>query len=385
LLGNGFTAKVTSSPSLRLPADVPPQSRPQARPRHQARIYPPLYYVRWTENGRSRERSTGESDPRKAQEKLEKWAAERRRTRRVGPGDPAEVLIRHVVEDYAREHSSIVAAPATILYAAVPLLTFFARDTMAKLTPKRAQEYWIWRRGHSVKTLKDGTRVVIERQIADGTIIRELAGTLRPAIEHAINHKRLAPGRYYVPVPEAPRGRDYWITRQEAARLVWETRRDARARLHLPLYTVIALYTGQRRGAILDLRWTQVDLVAGRINFNPPERAQTKKRRPVIPIPRSLLAALRRAQKRASCEFVISYRGERVRDVKTGFNSAAARAGIPDCTSHTLRHTAGTYMAQRGVPLREIAGYLGHSEATTTERYAHHHPSFMENARKAFE
>jgi integrase len=82
---------------------------------------------------------------------------------------------------------------------------------------------------------------------------------------------------------------------------------------------------------------------------------------------------------------VIAYRGEQVADVKTGFNSAATRAGIPDCTSHTLRHTAGTWMAQRGVPLYQIAGYLGHSEGRTSELYAHHHPEFMDEARAAFE
>jgi integrase len=101
--------------------------------------------------------------------------------------------------------------------------------------------------------------------------------------------------------------------------------------------------------------------------------------------PRAPLAALRRAHKGASSPYVIAFHGEAVGDVKKGFKSAAARADIPDCTSHTLRHTAGTWMAQRSVPLREIAGYLGHSETRTTELYAHHHPDFMENARKAFE
>jgi integrase len=148
---------------------------------------------------------------------------------------------------------------------------------------------------------------------------------------------------------------------------------------------MIGLYTGQRRGAIRDLRWRQIDLANGIIDFNPPGRVQTAKRRPVIPTPKPLLAALRRAHRRASCEFVIAYRGEQVRDVKKGFNSAAARAGIPECTSHTLRHTAGTWMAQRGVPLRQIAGYLGHSEQRTTELYAHHHPAYMAEARAAFE
>jgi integrase len=351
----------------------------------------PIYYIRWTENGRSREKSTGESDPGKAKTAFEDWIADRRRQRRAGPGHPSTVLVRHVLDDYASEHGGEVLAAATMAYSIEPLQHFFAADTVAMLTPNRVKEYWLWRRRHGIATKRDKVsgkiieRCVVERSIGDGTIIRELAGTLRPAIRAAINNKRLAPGVYHIPVPQAPPGRDYWITRNEAARLLRETRRDKRARLHLPLYTLIALYTGQRRGAILDLRWKQVDLVAGRINFNPTGRTETKKRRPIIPVPRSLLAALRRAHQRASCEFVISYRGEQVLDVKTGFNSAAGRAGIPDCTSHTLRHTAGTYMAQRGVPLREIAGYLGHSEATTTERYAHHHPSFMENARKAFE
>src|SRR5579862_1851074 len=107
--------------------------------------------------------------------------------------------------------------------------------------------------------------------------------------------------------------------------------------------------------------------------------------RPIIPVPRSLLEALKRAHSRASCNFVIAYRGAKVADVKTGFKSAAERAGIPECTSHTLRHTAGTWMAQRGVPLRQITGYLGHSEQRTTELYAHHHPAFLADARQAFE
>jgi integrase len=148
---------------------------------------------------------------------------------------------------------------------------------------------------------------------------------------------------------------------------------------------MIALYTGARRGAILGLQWSQIDLIRGRIDFNEPGRPRTKKRRPHIPIPRALLSTLRRTQPRSTAQYVIAYEGERVKSITTGFNSAAARAGIPECTSHTLRHTAGTWMAQRGVSLREIAGYLGHSEARTTELYAHHHPDYMTAARKAFE
>jgi integrase len=351
-----------------------------------------IFYIRWTENGQKRERATpyAAGDVRgavAAQEYFEQWLAERRRAARTGPGDPDQVRIADVLDDYGREHGPEVASPATLVGAIEPLRAFFVDDTMANLTTGRVKDYWIWRRSHSMYALnrERSELEIVERGASDATITRELGGVLRPAIKHAIQQKRLVPGEYYVPVPPQPAGRDYWITRNEAARLVRETRRDKRARLHLPHYTLIALYTGQRRGAILDLTWPQIDLVRGRIDFNPPGRIQTKKRRPHIPVPRSLLAALRRAHQRATCEFVISYQGKPIRDVKTGFNSAAARAGIPECTSHTLRHTAGTWMAQRGVPLREIAGYLGHSEMRTTELYAHHHPDYLRAARAAFE
>ena len=42
-------------------------------------------------------------------------------------------------------------------------------------------------------------------------------------------------------------------------------------------------------------------------------------------------------------------------------------------------------MAERGVPIWEIAGYLGHSVARTTELCAHHHPDTPAAARAAFE
>ena len=357
-----------------------PRLRPYSEPGYRA----PIYRIEWTEGGRTRRRSTGESDLGRAEAAFTAWLQERGagRERR---GDPAEVHVTDILDAYQRERGPETAAPATLAYACDPLRHFFARDVIADLTAERVKAYWAWRRVYSVATEDDERQHIVTGGAKDGTIIRELAGTLRPAIQHAINRKRLSPGVYHIPVPQRPAGRQAWITRSEAARLLRETRRDRRARLHLPLYALLALYTGQRRGAILELGWTQVDLLRGRIDFNPPGRPRTKKRRAIIPVPRSLLAALRRAHKRAAAPTVLAYRGASVGDVKKGFNSAAARAGLPHVTSHTLRHTAGTWMAQRGVPLREIAGYLGHSDARTTELYAHHHPDYLRTAREAFE
>lgn len=297
-------------------------------------------------------------------------------------------MIADVLEDYARDRGPDMKDRAKLGWTLAPLLHFFRDDTLASLTTGRVRAYWEWRSETRIESRpvgEDIETVAVPGVVADGTIIRELSGALRPAIKHAIDEKRLAPGVYYVPIPSAPPSRDYWITRPEAARLLWESRKDPRSRLHLPLFVLIALYTGARTGAILDLRWPQVDLVRGRIDFSVPGEARTNKRRAHIPVPRSLLAALKRAHRRASSEHVIAYHGNRVGSVKTGFNSAAERAGIPDCTHHTLRHTAGTWMAQGGVPLWQVAGYLGHSVARTTELYAHHHPDHLGDAKRALE
>ena len=63
----------------------------------------------------------------------------------------------------------------------------------------------------------------------------------------------------------------------------------------MPLFILIGLYTGRRKEAILSLRWPQIDLVGGVIDFEIAGRARTKKRRGQIPIPARLLFSSRAA------------------------------------------------------------------------------------------
>ena len=68
----------------------------------------------------------------------------------------------------------------------------------------------------------------------------------------------------------------------------------------MPLFVLLGIYTGRRKEAILSLRWSQVDLEAGLIDFETPGRERTKKRRGKVPIPAKLLPHLKRARKRGS-------------------------------------------------------------------------------------
>ena len=52
-------------------------------------------------------------------------------------------------------------------------------------------------------------------------------------------------------------------------------------------------------------------------------------------------------------------------------------------TPHTLRHTAATWLMQRGAPMWEAAGFLGMSEKALRETYGPRHPDHLRGAANA--
>jgi integrase len=322
--------------------------------------------VFWSENGRTRRKSTGSADGREAEIFLADFIAARRRhgQDRRGPRDPSEFSIADALTLYGEEHAPNTADPARIGYAITALLDFWGDCTLEQVTTQTCKAY------------------ARHRKRAAGTIRRELT-TLRAAINFAYSEGRTTRA---VPVwlPEAAPGRDRWLSRSEAAALLNAARAQGKARLYLPLFIVLALYTGARKEAILSLRWPQVDLARGVIDFNDPGRTRTNKRRSRIPIPDHLMTFLRLARMRSGeLGYVVNRDGHRIKDVKRSFAGACEHAGLQDVTPHTLRHTCGTWMAQSGVPLFEIGGWLGHSHERTVELYAHHSPDHLLRAKRA--
>jgi integrase len=96
-------------------------------------------------------------------------------------------------------------------------------------------------------------------------------------------------------------------------------------------------------------------------------------------------------------DYVIEYGGYAITCIRKWFATAAAQARVEDpvtgemrplnapeeITPNLLRHTAATWMAKRGVPLREIADYLGHTTTRMVEKHdAHHYPDWQNRARE---
>lgn len=321
-----------------------------------------LYYIVWTDRGRSRKCSTGTADRAVAEIILAEWMQGRRR--KAGPSDPSSVLVTDALNIYAIERGPKVAAPRVIGCAIEAMSSFWQGLSVADVTPHTCASYVDWR-GRSQNTAR-----------------RELS-----VLQAAINwmHKNGKITRPIVVIlPGRPPSKDRWLTKHEAARLV-QACRTPKTRLYLPLFVLLGLYTGRRKEALLALRWCQVDLDAGVIDFRRPGEAENKKRRGRVRIPDKLLPHLRRARTRGTeMGYVLNIDGKRIKEIYIGFRAACRRAKIEGVSPHVLRHTAATWIMQSGkVPTWEAAGFLAMSEKMLIEVYGHHSPDYMKKAADA--
>ena len=87
-----------------------------------------IFYITWTEGGRTKLDSTGidTADPDSAQTYFRDWLQDRARKRRKGPGEPDQVWVADLIQNYVAEHSGEVASFETLTIAARPLLYFFS-------------------------------------------------------------------------------------------------------------------------------------------------------------------------------------------------------------------------------------------------------------------
>lgn len=184
--------------------------------------------------------------------------------------------------------------------------------------------------------------------------------------------------RVWLPAGSPPR--DHYLSREELDRLLEHVRAA-----HVRLFIVLAITTGARMSAILELRWEQVDFKHRTINFNQAGREQTNKRRPELPLNARAFEALEEAARGALTDSVIEWDGKSLKSIKKAVRMAAKRSGVR-CSPHVFRHTAGVWMAQADVPMQKISQFLGHTSTRVTERtYARYSPSFMKDAAAALE
>ena len=296
-----------------------------------------------------------------------------------GPRDPSQVPIADVLALYGRAKIASQSRPKETAGRIERLLGFFDDKMLCELNG-------------------DLCRAYVDHRSTDAAARRELED-LRAAINYH-RHEGLCSQIVAVTLPDEHPPRERWLTREEAAALVraaWRYREmqkgvktDRRSRRHIAKFILMGLYTGTRSGAICGAAlhptvgrgWIDVD--RGVFYRRPAGRRETKKRQPPVPVPGQLLAHLRRWKRRGQ-GFAVEWNGRPVKAIEKAFAHVVADAGLgPDVTPHILRHTAATWLMQRGTSPWEAAGFLGITVEMLLERYGHHHPDYLSGARKAF-
>lgn len=154
---------------------------------------------------------------------------------------------------------------------------------------------------------------------------------------------------------------------------------------------ILAVATGLRRGELLNLRWSDVDLSERRIRVRNRKdgsfRTKSGAER-VVPVRGEALEVLqRRSDERDEFDGpVITDRdGNRPKAnrLTRGFKRMVRGAklkGREDLRFHSLRHSCGAWLASQGVSERIIQEILGHASSQTTQIYSHVAGAALEEA-----
>lgn len=204
--------------------------------------------------------------------------------------------------------------------------------------------------------------------VADTTVRYELL-QLSTALGTAKKHIGDKPELWLPPIPER---KIRHLTRKKFNRFFGEVKAD-----HAKLYVMIGLHTIARPTAILQLTWDRVDFMRRLIDFTPPEHRRTAKRRTVVPISDELLPWLQKGYAARTTNHVIERGGKPVANIKKAFQAASERSNV-HATPYTLRHTGAVWAAEGGVPMSELAQFMGHDDDRTTQKhYARYSPGYL--------
>lgn len=268
------------------------------------------------------------------------------------PAPSNDPLIDDVLSVYGREHAPHTARGGIeVAYATGKLLTYWSGKRVSDVTARACRAY-------------PGGRRHLE--------------TLRAAIGYW--HKEYGPlssvPSMVLPPKSPPRER--WLTKGEAARLLWACRRCE----YLKRFVILGLHTGSRAGVLFALQWSWIDLERGVMRRRAPgERDNDTKRRPPVRLGRRILSFLRRWHRQdGGTGNVVSFRGAGIIRIRGPWQKACAAAGLPGITPHVMRHTRATWLVQAGIPLWEAAGHLGMTVQILEQVYGHHSPKFQQSA-----
>ncbi|MCA0929574.1 tyrosine-type recombinase/integrase [Ruegeria profundi] len=135
----------------------------------------------------------------------------------------------------------------------------------------------------------------------------------------------------------------------------------------------LQLLTGARIGEVLKAKWEDFDLDRG--VWTKPSHHTKQKRREHLPLSSATCDLLAAMKAGASPESRWLFPGrspdQPYKDLKKFWSSVTTSAGLQDYRIHDNRHTHASHLVSSGLSLPIVGRLLGHTNPSTTQRYAH--------------
>ncbi|MBN1547536.1 MAG: tyrosine-type recombinase/integrase [Syntrophaceae bacterium] len=128
-------------------------------------------------------------------------------------------------------------------------------------------------------------------------------------------------------------------------------------------------YTGWRRGEILGLKWSHIDLREGTVRLEPGETKNNEGRTLYLePELWEMLKGLHK-ERRMDCFYVFHRNGKQIGECRKAWVKACATIGKPGLLFHDLRRSAIRNMVRAGIPERVTMAVSGHKTRCVFDRY----------------
>jgi integrase len=130
------------------------------------------------------------------------------------------------------------------------------------------------------------------------------------------------------------------------------------------------ILTGARRGEVLGLEWSDLDLKLGVWTVPPHKNKSRVKKR--LPLSDKALLLLRSMEESATGKFIFpTSKGTPLPDLNRPWRWMCDHTGLKGLRIHDLRHSFASVLVSSGETLETIGKLLGHRQYQTTMRYAH--------------
>jgi integrase len=233
------------------------------------------------------------------------------------------------------------------------LKDYFGNRPLSSLTPDIVEGYLNQRR-------KAGNISLGGKPLSNCTLNRDL-GVLKCIMNRAVFNGLLEKNPIQKVRGFREESRDRTLTHEEYQSLL------GYCSPRLTAIVQIAYWTGMRRGEILGLRWEQVDFQNKVVNLEAADTKTQEKRE--VPLTEGLLKLLKHTPRTLGSPYVFTYKGQRIKNIKTAFWKAVRKAGIKNFRFHDLRHCAVTNLRKAGVNDSVIMSISGHKTYAMFKRY----------------